>query len=130
MGNQDGQGTPADNKARIVLLARQFRDVFRHPRQLELRRVWAGGEVGDRRVPFTVCDTLSTLSQVQTAARATIHVSVVTIDLAVQSAGNLVRTAAGQKPEQRVEDGGKGGIIGNEMEWTELLDRSQTSNRQ
>ena len=48
-------------------------DVFRHPRQLELGRVRAGGEVGDRRVPFTVCYTLSTLSQVQTAARATIH---------------------------------------------------------
>ena len=48
-------------------------DVFRHPRQLELGRVRAGGEVGDRRVPFTVCYTLSTLSQIQTAARATIH---------------------------------------------------------
>ena len=48
-------------------------DVFRHPRQLELGRVRAGGEVGDRRVPFTVCYTLSTLSQVQAAARATIH---------------------------------------------------------
>ena len=48
-------------------------DVLRHPRQLELGRVRGGGEVGDRRVPFTVCYTLSTLSQVQTAARATIH---------------------------------------------------------